>query len=59
MMINYLDLFNKNTKAVIVPHLFGNIAEIDKIKNLFVKKKNISNRRLCRGFWFVISKKNI
>ena len=44
-------LINKNTKAIILVHLYGNTPEIQKIVRLCQKKKNQNNRGLCRGIW--------
>ena len=53
-----LRLINKNTKAVIVPHLFGNIAEIDKIKSI-CKRKRIYLIEDCAEAFGCYFKKNI
>ncbi len=54
-----LRLINKNTKAVIVPHLFGNIAEIDKIKSICKRKKIYLIEDCAEAFGCYFKKKHL
>ncbi len=52
-------LINKKTKAVIVPHLFGNIAEITKIKSICNRKKIYLVEDCAEAFGCYYKKKHL
>ncbi len=54
-----LRLINKKTKAVIVPHLFGNIAEISKIKSICKRKKIFLIEDCAEAFGCYYKKKHL
>jgi perosamine synthetase len=52
-------LINKKTKAVIVPHLLGQICEIEKIKNICKKKKIFLIEDCAEAFGCYYKKKHL
>ena len=49
-------IVTKKTKALIVPHLYGNVTDLNEIQKLKKKEQFLHNRRLRRSNRFILQK---